>query len=223
MLKYILIYAVAIVGYIVHEIDYLNKPFKPIELSSYDLLVGYNRKKPIIANMLNTPHLLITGLSGQGKSKCLKAMLSNLRGANIVLCNAFREDYVGVQAKKLYGENFILAYISLLLENIYVREKPLYIVLEELGTIKNKKLIEKIQELLCIARHYNIFVIGVIQIATKEELKFKSYFNARCSFKQLDEAAYRVVLSTAVEEKLDKREFVLLSDNLYVGRTYTIN
>lgn len=223
MLKYILIYAVAITGYLLHEINYLNKPFKPIELSSYDLLIGYNRKKPITVNMLNTPHLLITGLSGQGKSKCIKAMLSNLKGADIVLCNAFREDYAGVKAKKLYGENFILAYISLLLENIYFREEPLYIVLEELGTIKNKKLIEKIQELLCIARHYNIFIIGVIQIATKEELKFKSYFNARCSFKQLDEAAYRVVLSTSIEEKLDKREFVLLSDDLYVGRTYTIN
>ena len=110
-----------------------------------------------------------------------------------------------------------------MLENLYRREKPLYIVIEELGTIKNKYLIAKIQELLCIARHYNIFIIGVIQIATKEELKFKSYFNARLSFRQLDDSAYRVVLGTGVEENLSKQEFVLVSDDKYVGRTYDIS
>ena len=171
-----------------------------------------------------TPHLLVTGLSGQGKSRCLKAMLINLQEkADIVLCNAFAEDYVKVKARKIYGENNILNYISLLLENINKREKPLYIVIEELGTIKNKSLIAKIQELLCIARHYNIYIIGVIQIATKEELKFKSYFNARLTFRQLDDSAYRVVLGTGVEEKLCKRQFALISDDLYLGRTYLIS
>ena len=203
---------------------YLNKQYKKINLDEYTLLVGYNAHGKITIDMRITPHLLVTGLSGQGKSRCIKAMLLNLQDkADIVLCNAFAEDYVKVKARKIYGENNILNFISLLLENIKKREKPLYIVIEELGTVKNKSLIAKIQELLCIARHYNIYVIGVIQIATKEDLKFKSYFNARLTFRQLDDAAYRVVLGTGIENNLCKRQFALVSDDLYLGRTYLIS
>ena len=211
------------IGYYYYK--YLNKKYTKVNLDEYTLLAGYNSHGKITIDMRSTPHLLITGLSGQGKSRCIKAMLLNLQDkADIVLCNAFAEDYVKVKARKIYGENNILNFISLLLENIKKREKPLYIVIEELGTIKNKSLIAKIQELLCIARHYNIYIIGVIQIATKEELKFKSYFNARLTFKQLDDSAYRVVLGTGIGEKiLNKREFALVSDDLYFENTYIIN
>lgn len=203
---------------------YLNKKYTKVDLDEYTLLCGYGKKGKITISMKTTPHLLITGLSGQGKSRCLKVMLLNLQDkADIVLCNAFSEDFAKVKARKIYGENNILNYISSLLDNIKKREKTLYIVIEELGTIKDKKLIAKIQELLCIARHYNIFIIGVIQIATKEELKFKSYFNARLTFRQLDDSAYRVVLGTGLEEKLCKRQFALISDDLHLGRTYLIS
>ena len=224
MIGYIFAFT-GIVGSLMY-LDYNStyRQYTPVDLDEYTLLIGHDRFKPITVNMNCTPHLLITGLSGQGKSRCLKAMLLNLQDkADIILCNAFKGDFEGVRARRIYGEQNILNYITSILENLYRREKPLYIVIEELGTIKNKKLIAKIQELLCIARHYNIFVIGVIQIATKEELKFKSYFNARVSFKQLDDSAYRVVLGTGVEENLGKREFVLVSDDKYVGRTYYIS
>ena len=204
--------------------NYINKEYTKVDLDEYTLLAGYNKEGRITINMLCTPHVLITGLSGQGKSRCLKVMLLNLQDkADIVLCNCFAEDYSKVKARKIYGEVNILNYINLLLENIKKREKPLYIVFEELGTIKNKSLVAKIQELLCIARHYNIYVIGVIQIATKEELKFKSYFNARLTFRQLDDAAYRVVLNTSIDKNLSVRQFALMSDDLYLGRTYLIS
>ena len=224
MIGYIFAFT-GIVGSLMY-LDYNStyRKYKPVDLDGYTLLIGHDRFKPITVNMNSTPHLLVTGLSGQGKSRCLKVMLLNLQDkADIILCNAFEDDFKGVRARKIYGEQNILNYITSVLENLYRREKPLYIVIEELGTIKNKELIKKIQELLCIARHYNIFVIGVIQIATKEELKFKSYFNARLSFRQLDDSAYRVVLGTGVEENLNKQEFVLVSDDKYVGRTYDIS
>ena len=204
---------------------YLNKKYTKVYLDEYTLLAGYNAHGKITIDMRITPHLLVTGLSGQGKSRCLKVMLKNMQDkADIVLCNAFKGDFEGVQARRIYGEQNILNYITSVLENLYRREKPLYIVIEELGTIKNKSLIAKIQELLCIARHYNIYIIGVIQIATKEELKFKSYFNARLTFRQLDDASYRVVLGTGIGEKiLSKREFALVSDDLHFGKTYIIN
>lgn len=223
MISYILLFSLCISSYIAYEHNYLCKEYKAVNLDEYTLLAGYNRKGILTINMKSTPHLLITGLSGQGKSKCLKAMLKNLKNADIVLCNAFEEDFNDIQAKKIYGEENIKEYITRLLHGIRSRKKPLYIVIEELGTIKDKKLITSIQELLCIARHYNIFIIGVIQIATKEELKFKSYFNSRITFKQLDESAYRVVLGTSIDNKLDKQEFALVTDDLYLGRTYFIN
>ena len=224
MIGYIFAFT-GIVGSLMY-LDYNStyRQYTHVDLDEYTLLIGHDRFKPITVNMNCTPHLLITGLSGQGKSRCLKAMLLNLQDkADIILCNAFKGDFEGVRARRIYGEQNILNYIASVLESLYRHGKPLYIVIEELGTIKDKKLIAKIQELLCIARHYNIFIIGVIQIATKEELKFKSYFNARVSFKQLDDSAYRVVLGTGVEENLSKHEFVLVADDKYVGRTYDIS
>lgn len=224
MIDYILAFIGIVGGLMYWDYNSIYRQYTRVNLDEYTLLIGHDRFKPITVNMNCTPHLLVTGLSGQGKSKCLKAMLLNLQNkADIILCNAFKGDFEGVQARRIYGEELILAYITNILQDIYRREKPLYIVIEELGTIKNKELIKKIQELLCIARHYNIYIIGVIQIATKEELKFKSYFNARVSFKQLDDSAYRVVLGTGVEENLGKQEFVLVSDDKYVGRTYDIS
>lgn len=224
MTSYILLFSLCICSYLAYEHNYLSKEYKEVKLDEYTLLAGYSRKGLITINMKNTPHVLITGLSGQGKSKCLKAMITNLKNADIVLCNAFDDDFSDIKKlyKKLYGESAIKEYIEYLIKNLYVRKKPLYVVIEELGTIKDKKLLADIQELLCIARHYNIFLIGVIQIATKEEIKFKSYFNARITFKQLDDSAYRVVLGTSIDEKLDKQEFALLSDDLYLGRTFII-
>ncbi len=40
---------------------------------------------------------------------------------------------------------------------------------------------------------------------------------------EFHDSAYRVVLGTGVEENLGKQEFVLVSDDKYVGRTYDIS
>lgn len=198
--------------------------FEKHKLKNTELLLGYDsRAKPIIADMKKCPHLLVTGLSGQGKTGLIKCIINNLNDADIVLCNAFLDDFIGYnKTPKLLGERNILNYLKPLLERPYKHDRPLYILIEELATIKDKDLNNTIKELLCIARHYNIFVIGIIQIATKEELKFKSYFNSRCSFKQLDESSYRVALGCSVDGELHNREFYFYSDNLYKGRTYSL-
>ena len=72
-------------------------------------------------------------------------------------------------------------------------------------------------------RHNKIYLIGVIQTATKEELKFKTMFNSRCTFKQLEESSYRVVLGCSVDDKLQKREFYLYTNDLYKGKTYKLD
>lgn len=197
--------------------------YQYIPLKPHELLIGYNNLEIISVDMIKCPHLLVTGLSGQGKTGMIKVMLKNIRGADIVLLNGFDDDFKEFRhIRKIKGEKEILLFLTSIYENLYKRERPLYLVIEELATIKDKKLNSIIQELLCVARHYNIYIVGIIQIATKEELKFKSYFNARCTFKQLEDASYRVALGCGIEEGLNKREFYLFTDGLYKGTTFTL-
>ena len=226
MIGYILAFTSIVGGGAILNDKLYHREFKTIPTDEYTLICGHHNFKPIEVNMLSTPHLLISGLSGQGKSKCLKAMLLNLqetKKANIILMNAFKEDYKGVKARRVYGEQCMLSVINHILEDKSWRKNPVYIVIEELGIIKDKKLNEAIKDLLCTARHYNIYIVGVIQIATKEECKFKSYFNARLTFRQLEDSAYRVVLGCGIGDKiLNKQDFALVSDGLHFGRTYYI-
>lgn len=209
---------IEIVSNPLEEQNYKYIPTKPTEL-----LLGYDFKgQPILADMNVNPHLLITGLSGQGKTGLLRTLITNIRDADVILCNCFVEDFRGFNVKRLYGEDAILEYCQKIMEQDYWHKKPLYIVVEELATIKDKKLVNLLKEMLCVCRHYNIFIIGIIQIATKEELKFKSYFISRLSFKQLDSSSYQVVLGAGIDKDLQKREFYCITDGLHKGRTYTL-
>lgn len=204
-----------------------KEKYRYIELPSNKLLIGYdNLKHKIVADMNICPHVLISGLPNSGKSKCVYIMLKNLRKANIVIFGGFKEDYIGISYREIIGEDNLNTFLDSVLNNLYKREIPLYIILEELGTIRNKKTKDKIQELLCIARHYNIFIIGVIQIATKENCSFKDLFNTRITFKQIGEQNYRVILGMPIDEEyrnLIQKEFIMLSDKLYFGKTYLVD
>lgn len=212
------------------EIEVINNPitdlnYKKINLESTKLLIGFDTKgNPIKVDMKITPYLLISGLGGQGKSYMVKAIITNLTGVNIVIINGFREDYKSNEnIRHILGEEEIIKYLSNLLENIYTRTKPLYIILEEMQSFNsNKKITELIKELLSFGRHFNIYIIGIIQIATKENCKFKDLFNARCSFKQIDNSSYSVCLGCSIQEQLQQREFYLYSTSLVKGRTYNI-
>lgn len=207
------------------ELDY-----KLIELEGTKLLIGYDYKgSPIIADMIETPHLLLTGLSGNGKTGMIRIAIKNLienDNADIMLLNGFMDDYKGFKIDHITNQDSIKIFIEKLLEDMEEgkrRVRPLYVIFEELGKIKDKELINLTTKLLQYGRHNKIYLIGIIQTATKEELKFKSLFNARCTFKQLEESSYRVVLGCSIEEKLKKREFYLFTDDLYKGRTYRLD
>lgn len=204
-----------------------KEKYKYISLKNTELLIGFDKlKRLIIADMLVCPHILISGLSNCGKSKCLYIMLKNLRKVDIVIYSGFKEDFKDINYKELLGEDNLNTFLDSILNNLYKREIPLYIILEELGTIRSKKTKDKIQELLCIARHYNIFLIGVIQIATKENCSFKDLFNTRISFKQIGEQNYRVALGITTDEEertLRQQEFIMLSDKLCKGKTFLVD
>ena len=200
--------------------DFLD--YKQVQLQDRELLLGYNQQGYIIADMGKYPHLLISGLSNQGKSKMIYYMLKNLEDrANILVLNGFKEDYRGFTL--VQGTKAIQRRIEAILKDKEIRSKPLYLVLEEMQSIsKDKKLQEQLKELLSMGRHYNIYCIGIIQNATKENCSFKDLFNCRCSFRQIDSSSYQVCLGTSVEKGLEQREFYFLDSNLVKGYTFSI-
>lgn len=200
--------------------DFLD--YKQVQLQDRELLLGYNQEGYIIADMGKYPHLLISGLSNQGKSKMVNYMLKNLRDrANILVLNGFKEDYRGFTL--VQGTKAIQRRIEAILKDKEIKTKPLYLILEEMQSIsKDKKLQEQLKELLSMGRHYNIYCIGIIQNATKENCSFKDLFNCRCSFRQVDSSSYQVCLGTSVEKGLEQREFYFLDSNLVKGYTFSI-
>lgn len=190
----------------------------------YKLVLGYSGKlvkKPIIVDMRSTPHLLCCGLSGQGKSRCIEYAI---KGKDVVLLNAFYDDFKTIKGRRIVGNENILKYLESLVKEPYKREKPLYIVIDELLVLCiDKKISNAIKDLLAVGRHYNIFCFGISQRGTKSDLSFKDLFNARMTFRQVEGSSYSAILGYSVEDKrLKKREFVLASDDIYKGMTYDV-
>lgn len=200
------------------------KNFYKVNLDSYTLLLGYNYNGNITVDMRKTPHLLIIGLSGQGKTFMAKSIIKNLEDlTDIVLINAFEDDFNGHKGRRIVEEENILIFLKSLLEVKIKRNKPMYIVIDELlSLIKNKEINKCIMQLLAVARHFNVFIIGISQDGTKENLKFKNLFNARVCFRMIEDSSYKTVLGCNVEDQLQKQEFYLYSDGLYKGRTFQV-
>lgn len=214
----------ALIGAAICTSKYLNKP-----VGDYELKVGYKNmvafKKPIIADMRVTPHLFVCGLSGNGKTKMVEYAIQNKK---CVLINAFKKDFKTIEATRVIGNNKVLEYLRGLLNSMKLRDeksKPFYVVIDELLVLcMDKNIANAITDILAIGRHYNIFLIGISQIGTKEVVKFKDLFNARICFKQVEESSYRTVLGYSPEDtNLKKREFYLYANEIAKGYTYSIN
>lgn len=194
-----------------------------IKENDYTLTVGYSGllRRKVVIDMKLTPHLLTCGLSGMGKSKCIECAMKN---KNCVLLNAFRDDFTSINCLRINDIEQILKF----LENIKdkYQENPLYLVIDEMLVLcLNKKINNAILNLLAVGRHYNIFLIGISQKGTKQDLPFKDLFNARLTFRQVDPSSYGAILGYYPGEnlKLNKQEFILFSDDIYRGRTYDLD
>jgi hypothetical protein len=202
---------------------------KDRRVGEYELKLGYKNmvvlRKPIVVDMRATPHLFVCGLSGSGKTKMIEFAAKD---KEVVLLNVFEDDFTSVKGQKIIGNDSILQYLQSLLNTMRSRtkaDKPLYLVIDELLVLCIDKAITKaVTDLLAIARHYNIFLIGISQIGTKESVKFKDLFNARVCFRQVEESSYRTILGFSPEDtKIRKREFYVYSDRIERGYTYSIN
>lgn len=191
----------------------------------YFLTIGYSGsfiKRPIRVNMRITPHLLVCGLSGSGKSKMIESAVAEKK--NVILLNVFEDDFKSTRGRRINGNENILKYLQELIKEPYKRQEPLYIVIDELLVLcMDKKVNKAIADVLAIGRHYNIFLIGISQRGEKTELSYKNLFNTRVCFRQVEESSYRAILGFSPEDKqLKHREFYLYSDEIARGRTYDL-
>lgn len=195
-------------------------------ITEKQLLIGYTYekflKKPIIVDMGKTPHLFVCGLSGNGKTRMIEYAIKD---KPVIILNAMKKDFRSCRkARRISDKGKICEFLTHIIDNLYMRERPLYIVIDELLVLcMDSKIQAKIMELLATGRHFNIYIIGISQIGTKEAVKFKDLFNARVCFRQVEESSYRTVLGFSPENtELQQREFHLYSDQIIFGHTYDI-
>lgn len=218
--------------------DYIKGKIEYVDTNDMQLLIGYELslnsnqlligrtdsviKRPIIVDMKKTPHMFVSGLSNSGKT----CMVENaIKDKNVILVNTFKDDFKSIKARRINGSEKILEFFQDILKDIYYREKPLFIVMDELLVLcLESKISKSIMDLLAVGRHYNIYLIGISQIGTKEAVKFKDLFNVRICFKQVEESGYRAVLGYSPEIKdLKPRQFLFYSDCIGLGRTYDVS
>ena len=194
-------------------------------ISEYDLVVGEDKlNRKIIVSMKETPHLLVCGLSGQGKSKLVEFSVRNK--LDVIILNSFEEDFKTCKCLKISELGGIEEYLKFLLNEKKRYLVPKYIVIDELISLSiNKNISKYIIQLLAIGRHYNIYLIGIAQRGLKTELPYKDLFNARLTFRQVESSSYRAILGGIKEDtnlNLKKRHFIMYSNDVVGGRTYDI-
>ena len=164
-------------------------------------------------DMRLTPHLIISGLSGQGKTKFCESLFINRSDIDIVMLNCFPDDFTHINGKRINDLKDIKDFLDHILEE-GKRRRPLYIIIDELMSlaIRDKKIIDSIKRLLCVARHYNIFIVGISQSCNKEEVGSKNLFNSRVCFRQVEYSQYNVCLGYSPDNKdLKQREYYYLN------------
>lgn len=196
------------------------------DLPPYQLLLGYDKKGiQIIVDMKKTPHIGVQGASNSGKSKMIELALRNVRGkADVIMLNCFEDDFTSIPGRRIANSDDILEYLESIIEEPYVRKRPLYLLLDELNVLgKDKKINKAIMDVLSQARHFNIFLIALGQSLLKENCPYKQLFNVRVTFRAIDRSSIGAFLGCTVENtQLNQREFICYSDNIYRGKSYLL-
>ena len=193
-----------------------------------ELVIGYDpfsyEMTPIIADMYKTPHMLVSGLSQQGKTSMVEYAL---RGRQSIILNAMPDNFQSIEPIERITEYDEMIYILGELIKSRKLKEPLYVVIDEMLQLVidgKKQVTELITKLLAKAAHNNIFVIGITQSAEKEVVKCKHLFNTRVCFRVVDDSSYKVVLGYSPEEQiLLPRHFYYVTDRKGVGCTYDLS
>lgn len=200
------------------------------ELTDWQIAVGYNLvngyKNPVIFDFKKTPHMLVSGLSQQGKSKMIEGAFKD---KPVILVNTFHKDFTKLNnvIERVNDTKEIEKVFEYLLT---IKEEqnntPLYIVIDELLSLilaGDKTIMNLITRLLALGAHSNIYVIAVSQSSEKEIIKNKNLYNIRVCFKMVEDSSYKVVLGYTPDNlQLQPRQFHFYSDQVGTAFTYDV-
>lgn len=200
------------------------------ELTDWQIAAGYNLvngyKIPVIFDFKLTPHMLVSGLSQQGKTKMLEGALKDKQ---VILINTFSRDFQNLRnvierVNDPVEVERVLEYLLSVKEG--QNEIPIYVVIDELLSLVlsgDKKIMPLISRLLALGAHTNVYVIAISQSSEKEIVKNKNLFNIRVCFRMVDDSSYKVVLGYTPEQlQLERRQFHYYSDKIGTAYTYDV-
>lgn len=195
------------------------------EVTPWQIAAGYNNvggyRHPVIFDFKKTPHMLVTGLSQQGKTSMVEGALRNKQ---VLLLNTFREDFRSIKAVERVNDPVEIQKVLEYLLTIQENEIPLYVVIDELLNLilsGDKKILPLITRLLAVAAHKNIYIIAISQYADKESVKNKNLFNIRVCFKLVEDSSYKTVLGYTPDNlQLEPRQFHYLAEGTGTAYTY---
>lgn len=173
------------------------------------------RCKSMIINNKISPHTIIVGNSGQGKSKLAEYLVKDRNDIDVTLINCYPDDFASLtNVKRLTDIAEIMDYLGNILNTVH--ETPLYLVVDEVLalSIQDKKINKLLTTIVAKGRHHAVFLIVIAQYGTREELPFKNLVGNRIAFNMIEESNYKTILGFAPENtQLQAREFVYLSSN----------
>lgn len=172
--------------------------------------------KDIYLDLRYFPSLSVSGVTMCGKSYLVENMLKSST-LPITLMNAYENDYNTINCTRI--NNNIKEYLT----NITSDKEPRIIVIDEVYSL-DKEALKILTVLLTKNRHYNKYFILIMQSLTKELAPFKSLLSARLVMRQLQSSDYLTSAGTDVTDylPLKNREFILISDNIYKGKSMSI-
>ena len=161
-------------------------------------------------------HLIITGVTGTGKSVLCENIV---RGRNTVLINTWESDFKTMtEAKRINDKDSILSFFKCLPSN----SQEVFIVIDELASLMtDKEIAKEINLALQYSRHYNAHIIGITPRVLANEVQCKSLFPARITGRLLQESDYRTALGISININLGMREFIIIQDRMEVFRSET--
>ena len=206
--------------------DLINDTFSKFgESSQYNILLGHSKtlsRRNITLNLKLFPSLSITGISGSGKTKMVEYILKHT-SLKILLINAYKDDYSDLECLRINNITEIETFLDKALEGL--NKEPLLVVFDEcLSLLSYKNISKKLHTLLTKNRHMDLYVICIFQELNKTIVPFKSLFTARVVLRQIQQSDVNSALGTTLEEykSLKNREFILLSDDIYEGKTFFV-
>lgn len=223
-----LYFLVAVIVYNLSDKYVPNIKRRKVPSNEHELVLGHDKslfKRQITLNMKEFPSLSIVGVTNSGKS-CLIAGALMKNKADKVLLNAYDDDYSNVYFKKRITDvDQVERYLDYLLEIDRLDHFTIIVIDEALSLIAYKSLSNKLRILLSKNRHKNLAVILIFQELNKTLVPYKSLIASRLSMRLLQQSDYQSALGTSLDAPvtLQNREFIIVSDSIYKGKSYNLN